>query len=265
MTMKVGILASGEGTNFHAIAEHARLGILRGVEIAVLIYNHPEASVRRRADSYGVKCQLISQEGKGREEFDRDVMNSLEKFGVELVALAGWDRIFGMEFIKRYSWKILNIHPSLLPSFGGKGMYGRKVHRAVLSSGAKVSGPTVHYVEVAVDQGAIIDQQPVYIGDIYKLDLSWEDKVSLLADRVLVHEHRLYSKVIQLQVDGRIKLERREAEREGRLTEISLAVPDYGGSWLSDWEARQTKFVDFQKKVWSEQGKPLERVLPSQP
>ena len=213
--VKLGVLASGEGSNFQAIIDHVRLGILRGIEESVLIYNSSEAKVANRAEKHGVPSEFIPHKGKDRVEFDREIMRTLDRYGVDLLALAGWDRIVSSMFVERYRWKILNIHPSLLPFAGGKGMYGKKVHRAVLESGVKVSGPTVHYVDIAVDQGPIIDQHSIYIGDICLLEKRWEEKVSLLAERVLAYEHRLYSKVIQLQVDNRIRIQTHRLEREG--------------------------------------------------
>ncbi|WP_309491891.1 phosphoribosylglycinamide formyltransferase [Candidatus Hecatella orcuttiae] len=244
----LAVLASGEGTNFQAIADHVAAGVLRNVNLRVLVYNRPEAKVKDRAEKCQVPSEFVSHAGKDRGEFDEEVIDTLNRYGVDLIALAGWDRILGAEFIEKYRWKILNIHPSLLPFAGGKGMYGRKVHKAVLESGVKVTGPTVHYVDIAVDRGPIIDQYPVHIGDIYGLPIAWEDKITLLAERVLLYEHRLYSRVIQLQADGRIKIETEKVEREGMTWELTIAVPDYSGNWLKEWNERQRKFLALQNE-----------------
>lgn len=244
----LAVLASGEGTNFQAIADHVAAGVLQNVNLIVLVYNRPEAKVKDRAEKCGVPSEFVSHVGKDRREFDGEVIDTLNRYDIDLIALAGWDRIVGVEFIEKYRWKILNIHPSLLPFAGGKGMYGRKVHSAVLESGVKVTGPTVHYVDIAVDRGPIIDQYPVYIGDIYGRDIPWEDKVALLAERVLLYEHRLYSRVIQLQADGRIKVKTEKLEIDGATVNVAIVVLDYSGNWLEEWNKRQGKFLALQNE-----------------
>ncbi|GBC74905.1 Phosphoribosylglycinamide formyltransferase [archaeon HR06] len=234
----MAVLASGEGTNFQAIVDHIKLGILRNVDLNLLIYDRTEAKVAERAKREGIEAYLLNI--KDREEFDRELLKILKSRDIELVALAGFLRILGEEVIREYKWKIMNIHPSLLPSFGGKGMYGLKVHKNVLLSGVKVTGCTVHYVDVAVDAGPIILQKAVNIDEeIYQVFSQNPDlAVEILAKKVLKFEHRLYPKALQLHVDKRIKVE--SLNFEGK--EINFVRIDYSNNWEKEWEERQKKY-----------------------
>lgn len=252
--MNVAVLASGRGSNFQAIAEHERLGIFDGVNIAVLIYNHPEANVARIAEEYGAPSVFIEYRKKRRTLFEGEIMDTLESYDVELACLAGWDQIVGAKLFESYRWRLMNIHPALLPAFGRKGLDGRFVHRAVLEYGVKVTGATVFYVDISVDRGPIITQAPVEVREeelsLFSTNLP-EDKeraVEVLSDRVLVHEHRLYSKAIQLHADGRIRV-------VGDKT-----IVDYSGGWEEAWREREKPFIEYQKRYWAGKGYALNEV-----
>nr|WP_262373984.1 formyltransferase family protein [Pyrobaculum arsenaticum] len=267
----MGVLASWRGTNFKAILDHIRLDVLKGVEPAVLIYSDEKAPVREIAEKYGVEAVFVKHRGVPRGEREREMIEVLEGRGVDVVALAGYDYVLSKEFIESFNL-VLNIHPSLLPFAGGKGMYGMRVHMEIYRAGVKVTGPTVHVVDESVDGGPIVDQWPVYIADVYTLPLSTEEKVQIIADRVLIFEHRLYSRVLQAVADGLLELreERVKAPRvveEGgkiKVEEVEIVVKrallTVDEAWRRAWEERQRIYVEYQLKEWAT--KPLHLILP---
>jgi len=272
--VRLGILASWRGTNAKAIFDHVRLGVLKGVEPAVLIYSDAEAPVRKIAESYGVDAVYVPHRGVPRSRREEEVLQTLRQYGVELVALAGYDYILSASFIEQYRWRILNIHPSLLPFAGGKGMHGMRVHAEVYRAGVKITGATVHLVDESIDGGPVLDQWPVYIGDIYAMDLPYEQKLEVLASRVLIYEHRLYSRVIQALADGRLELRAekvkapRVVEEGGRIkyieeeVERTYATLKIDEAWMRQWRERQRIYVEFQLKEWGESGKPMDLICP---
>jgi len=272
--MRLAVLASWRGTNAKAIFDHVRLGVLRGVEPVLLIYSDAEAPVRKIAETYGVDALFIPHRGAPRAAREREILEALRRYGVDLVALAGYDYILSASFIEQYRLRILNIHPSLLPFAGGKGMYGMRVHAEVYRAGAKVTGPTVHLVDESVDGGPILDQWPVYIGDIYALNLPYEEKLGIVADRVLMYEHRLYSRVIQAVADGRLEVRTekvkapRVVEEGGRIryieeeVERTYAILNIDGAWMQQWRERQRAYVEFQLKEWRDSGRPMHLICP---
>ncbi len=269
--MRIGVLASWRGTNFKAIADHINLGVLKGVELSVLIYSDEKAPVGDLARRYGVDAYFVKHRGVPRARREAEMAEILRRYGVELVALAGYDYVLGGGFISQFPL-VLNIHPSLLPFAGGKGMYGVRVHAEVYRSGVKVTGPTVHIVDESVDGGPIVDQWPVYIGDIYSLPLSRDERIQLIADRVLIFEHRLYSRVIQAVADGLLEVREeivrapKVLEEGGRLKAVEeevvvkRAVLKIDEAWRRAWEERQRAYVEHQLKEWA--GKPLHLILP---
>lgn len=271
--IRVVVLASGRGSNFKAILDHIRLGILKGVEVPALIYSDEDAPVRRVAESYGVDAIFVKHRGVPRSEREARIVEVLDQYGADLVAMAGYDYILSSWLIDRYRWRVLNIHPSLLPFAGGKGMYGRRVHMEVFRSGVKVTGATVHFADVAVDAGPVIDQVPVYIGDVYLLGVDRDVKIDLIADRVLVFEHRLYSRVLQLVADGLVEVVDepvktiRPIEEDGkiRLVEeeevVIRAVVKADASWFREWCDRQRLFYEYQVEEWARTGKRLDQLL----
>lgn len=257
--LNVGVLASGRGSNFQAIADHQKLGIFQNVNVSVLIYNNPEAPVNALAQAYEIPSHLIGHRDKDRIEFERQIMGILDSHEIELVCLAGWDRIVGSEFFRKYRWRTLNIHPALLPSFGWKGLNARYVHEAALEYGVKVTGCTVYFVDVSVEKGPIILQQPVKVleSEIRLFKNNREDAVQSLSDRVLIYEHRIYSKAIQLYADGRLKLEQLSSSGEEARPSRVVAV-DLSGGWERKWNERQQRFIEKQKALWATRGRQVE-------
>ena len=196
--LSIGIFASGRGSNFQAILNAIEGGHLKA-EITLLISNKNDAGVISIAGKYSIPIAvIIKKEYPSREHFVRAILSALKQHGVDLVLLAGYMKRIPPEVVAAYRNRILNIHPALLPSFGGKGMYGHYVHEAVLSTGCKVTGVTVHIVDDVYDHGPIVAQRCVPVED--------NDTPETLAARVLMVEHKIYSEVLQLFVEGRIKV-----------------------------------------------------------
>ena len=161
---KIAVLVSGGGTNLQALLDAERDGILHSGEIVLVISNRPGAYALERARNAGVKALEISRKECGSQAaFEERLTGALEEAGVELIILAGFLSILSENFTRRYDRRILNVHPSLIPSFCGAGFYGLKVHEAALSRGVKVTGATVHYVNEIPDGGEIIAQKAVEI------------------------------------------------------------------------------------------------------
>lgn len=198
--IRIGVLASGSGTNLQAIIDSCEKGEING-QIVIVISDNPNAFALERARRKGIKAVAISAAGLKREEHERLVNQHLLDEKVELVALAGYMRIMTPWIIDQWLGRMMNIHPALLPSFGGKGMYGEHVHRTVLEHGCKISGCTVHFVVPEVDGGPIILQECVPVLE--------NDTPETLADRIHPVEHRLYPKAISLFANGKLRLEGR--------------------------------------------------------
>jgi phosphoribosylglycinamide formyltransferase-1 len=192
---RIGILLSGRGSNFEAIVENVASGKLRA-EIAVVISNVESAPGLARARQRGLKAVCIPSKGKLREAFDAQLVEALRAADVGLVVLAGFMRIFSNVMLQAYPNLILNIHPSLLPSFPG-----RDVQQQALDHGVKFSGCTVHLVNDTLDGGPIVLQAAVPVLDT--------DNADALAARILTEEHRIYSEAIDLVLSGRCELEGR--------------------------------------------------------
>ena len=220
---KLAVFVSGRGSNFKAILDHTRLGVLQGVEVGVLISNKPNVGALEIAERYGIESKVIQLQAGDRLRFEREALEVLEARGVNLVALAGFLQILTPYFLNRYRWRIMNLHPTLLPAFPGLRPY-----RQVLAHGMKVSGCTIYYADESVDGGPIILQHAVPVLE--------DDTEETLAQRILRFEHRLYSKAIQLHVDGRLKL-------EGRRVRI-----DYSGGWEERWNERQRAYIEHQER-----------------
>ncbi len=195
--MNIAVLASGGGSNFRAIAEHARAGHMPGVEIVLLVTNNTGSGAATFARERGIEVAHIS----GRthpDDADRQrwLLEILGRHGVGLLVLAGYMKLLPPAVIRRYAGRILNVHPALLPRFGGPGMYGLRVHEAVLVAGERETGVTVHQVTERYDEGEIVAQQrvPVLPGDTPQT----------LQARVLCEEHELYWRVIR-DLAGRLR------------------------------------------------------------
>ncbi|HWA94151.1 MAG TPA: phosphoribosylglycinamide formyltransferase [Terracidiphilus sp.] len=191
--IRLGILLSGRGSNFLAIAENIRAGKLRGVEISVVIANVADAPGLAAAREMGLQTELFVSKGRPRAEHDADVIAALKKHDVNLVILAGYMRLLSPEFIAAFPNRILNIHPSLLPAFPGL-----DAQTQAFEYGVKVAGCTVHFVDEHLDHGAIVLQRAIEV-------LETDDAHSL-AERILREEHIAYSEAIARVASGEYQL-----------------------------------------------------------
>jgi phosphoribosylglycinamide formyltransferase-1 len=186
---KIAVLASGSGSNLAALINAINTGNIKNAKIELVISNKENAYALTRAKEANIPAIYIDKKlFNSDEEYDLYLVNKLNEFKIEVVLLAGYLRIITTPFLKAYKNKILNIHPSLLPDHGGKGMYGIKVHQAVLNSNAKKSGCTVHLVTEKVDGGPILAQTSVSV--------SPDDTPGSLASKVLEQEHKLYPQAV---------------------------------------------------------------------
>ena len=191
---RIGVFASGGGSNVQAILDHFRsLGVARGGDIVVVASDRAAAGALQRASAANVATATLRSRRHPEAEPLAEV---LERFGVDLLVLAGYLQLVPLETTQRFAGRLLNVHPAPLPSFGGPGMYGARVHRAVLAAGVQFSGPTVHFVDEEYDHGAVIAHWPVPV-------LQHDDEHSLAA-RVLRAEHLLYPRVVQAVASGRV-------------------------------------------------------------
>ena len=162
--MKVAVLVSGGGTNLQAIIDAIASGKITNTEIALVISNKEGAYALKRAEQAGIKGAVISpKQYADKEAYSQDMIKTINDAGCELIVLAGFLVVLPESFVNAFEGKIINIHPSLIPSFCGDGFYGLKVHEKALERGVKVTGATVHYVDSGTDTGPIIDQKAVYI------------------------------------------------------------------------------------------------------
>ncbi len=198
--IRIGVLASGSGTNLESIIEACDRGEIDG-DVAVVISNLPEAFALERAREHNIPAYSFPHKDVPREQHEADVIACLEQHQVDLVCLAGYLRMLTPVFINKYMGRIMNTHPALLPSFGGKGMHGLNVHQAVLDYGCKVSGCTIHFVTLEVDGGPIILQKSVPVQE--------GDTPETLQERILKEEHKLFPRAIQLFAQGKLKIEGR--------------------------------------------------------
>ncbi len=187
--VRLGILLSGRGSNFLAIAESIRAGRLAGVEIAVVISNVAEAPGIAAAEELGLPNAVLVSKGRKRAEHDADVAALLKAHGVDLVCLAGYMRLLSPEFVGAFPHRILNIHPSLLPAFPGL-----DAQEQAFNYGVKVAGCTVHFVDEELDHGTIVLQRSIAVRD--------DDDAHSLAARILAEEHVAYSEAIARVVSG---------------------------------------------------------------
>lgn len=200
--MNIAVFASGRGSNLMAILNAIKEGKLNA-KISLVISNNSNAGALEIAKANGIDALHISRKQfSSDEEYVQKILNELKSRNVELIVLAGYMKKIPSEIIKEYPNKILNIHPALLPSFGGKGMYGLNVHKAVIESGVKITGVTVHIVDEEYDHGPIVMQRAVEVRD--------DDTPETLAERVLKVEHEIYPQAIKLFVEGKIKISGRK-------------------------------------------------------
>lgn len=196
--VRIGVLISGNGTNLQALIDSIDNGEING-EICVVISDKEGAYGLERAKKYGIEAiSIVKKNYDSDTEFNKSIINELKKRDIELVVLAGYLKQLSSEFIHEFRNRIINIHPSLIPSFCGKGYYGERVHRAVLEYGVKVTGATVHFVDEGTDTGPIILQRTV--------DINNSDTVETLQKKVLEIEHILLPKAVKLFCDKRLKI-----------------------------------------------------------
>ena len=164
--VKIGVLVSGGGTNLQALIDAEKTGIITSGKISLVVSNKKDAYALTRAENNGIKtATVIKKECKDAKEFEDKIIDLLEENEIELIILAGFMCILSAEFTRKYENRIINVHPSLIPSFCGAGFYGLHVHEAALNYGVKVTGATVHFVNEIPDGGKIIAQKAVEILD----------------------------------------------------------------------------------------------------
>ena len=163
--VKIAVFVSGGGTNLQALIDAEKSGIIKNGKITLVISSNPEAYALVRASENGIATAVADRKKCSGEEFESEIRRLLEENGIELIVLAGFMSILSGKFTSLYPDRIINVHPSLIPSFCGKGFYGLRVHEAALSYGVKVTGATVHFVNEIPDGGKIIMQKAVYIND----------------------------------------------------------------------------------------------------
>ena len=199
--LKLAVLVSGGGTNLQAIIDAISAGKITNACISVVISNNANAYALERARAHGIEALCISpKDFESREAFNQAFLDKLNSYNVDLVVLAGFLVVLPEMMIKEYTNRIVNIHPSLIPSFCGKGFYGLKVHEGVLARGVKVTGATVHFVDEGTDTGPIILQKAV--------EVEQGDTPEKLQRRVMEQaEWRILPRAIDLIANGRVKVE----------------------------------------------------------
>ncbi len=162
--LRVAVFVSGGGTNLQAIIDAQNSGIIRDAKVELVISSSKSAYALKRAENANIKTAVISKKNfENANQWENELVNELKRNSIDLIVLAGFMSILSKDFIKQYPNKIINVHPSLIPSFCGEGMYGLHVHEAALAKGVKVTGATVHYVNEIVDGGEIIAQKAVEV------------------------------------------------------------------------------------------------------
>ena len=195
---KIAVFASGRGSNFKAIHKKIKSGEIPG-RVVCVISDKPNPPVFDKADEEKIPTHYINRKQfKKKKEYSNFLINILKKYKTELIVLAGYLKLIPPEVVDEYRNKIINIHPALLPKYGGRGYYGMKVHQAVIDSGDKKSGATVHIVDEIYDNGQIVKQEEV--------EVKPDDTPQDLADRVLQMEHKIFPQVVKAFCEDRIKI-----------------------------------------------------------
>lgn len=201
MSTRIAVLCSGGGSNLQAIIDQVEAGNIDG-EIVLVLANASKAYALERAKKHGIPCEFVSKKQAGSSEAFNDILlEKLQQAKADLVVLAGYLPIVGAQIVKAYPHKIINIHPALIPSFCGVGMYGHYVHEAVLAYGAKISGATTHFVDEEVDHGGVIMQKSVPVLE--------GDTPEMLAARVLTVEHEILPETVRLFCAGKLGVDGR--------------------------------------------------------
>lgn len=204
MTVRVAVFASGGGTNLQALLD--RFGGPAGpagrvAEVVLVVTDREDAGALDRARAAGVPTRVIAARDRAADDVAWDMLDALLAARVELIALAGYLRLVPTEVVRQFRGRIVNIHPSLLPAFGGKGMYGSRVHRAVLDAGCRVTGVTVHLVDAGLDTGPVLLQEAVPV--------HYDDDAESLHERLRPVEHRLLVEAVLALASDRVGVEGR--------------------------------------------------------
>jgi phosphoribosylglycinamide formyltransferase 1 len=202
MGKRIGVLLSGRGSNFEALADSVAAGRIPGAEIAVVVSNREGAPGSAKAKERGIAVRVLPSKGLEREVYDRQVVAVLHEFKVDLVCLAGYMRLLSPFFVAAFPNRILNIHPSLLPSFPGL-----ESQRQALEYGVKIAGCTVHFVDENLDAGPIVLQATVPVRD--------DDTEETLSSRILQEEHRIYTEAVRIVLEGKYEIVRRRVVKTG--------------------------------------------------
>ena len=222
---RVAVLASGGGSNLGALLAHLdALGAARRADVVLVASDRASAGALGRARERGIAAGSLPATADGHA-----LALLLEAHEVDLVALAGYLKLVPAEVVRRYRGRMLNVHPALLPAFGGPGMYGHRVHRAVLEAGVRVSGATVHFVDEHYDRGPIVAQWPVPVLP--------GDTADSLAARVLRAEHAIFPRVVQAVAAGLVTL-----SHDGRVQGSALELPDAPFAMLSESRTLDSRF-----------------------
>ena len=200
MTKRLGVLLSGRGSNFEALADSIPAGRIPNAEIAIVISNRDGAPGIEKAQQRRIPTKVIPSKGLEREVYDRQVVAVLQGHKVDLICLAGYMRLLSPYFVAAFPQRVLNIHPSLLPSFPGL-----ESQRQALEYGVKFAGCTVHFVDENLDAGPIVLQSAIPVRD--------HDTEATLSERILAEEHRIYSEAVKIVMEGRYKIAGRRVVR----------------------------------------------------
>ncbi|MBQ6017473.1 MAG: phosphoribosylglycinamide formyltransferase [Clostridiales bacterium] len=199
--MKIAVFVSGGGTNLQAIIDNTKDGILKDIEIVLVLSSSKTAYALERAANNGIKSVVVSKKDfDSIEAWDEAVVKAVDESGAELIVLAGYLSLMGPKVVSKYSNRIINIHPALIPSFCGAGMYGIRPHKAALAKGVKVSGATVHFVNENYDEGPILLQKAV--------DVLPDDTPETLQRRIMEQcEWKILPQAIRIIADGKVVIE----------------------------------------------------------
>ena len=201
-TLNIAIFASGRGSNFKAILDEIEHGKIHNARIVLVISNNPEAGALTTARDHDIpSVHLNRKQFDSDASFNREILDRLRKHGANFIALAGYLKKIDSVIVRAFKNRILNVHPALLPSFGGTGMYGMFVHEAVIASKAKYSGATVHIVDEEYDRGPVVLQR--------RVELAEDETPETLAAKVLRVEHQIYPEAIRLFAEGRVQVQDR--------------------------------------------------------
>ena len=198
--LRIAVLVSGGGTNLQAVIDRIEDGTIRNTEIAMVISNNKNAKALERAEKHNIpSCCISPKDFESREVFNKTLLRTLTDLNPDLIVLAGFMVVIPPEMIRAFKNRIINIHPSLIPSFCGTGYYGLRVHEAALARGVKISGATVHFVDEGTDTGPIILQKAV--------EVKPTDTPEVLQRRIMEEaEWQIMPKAIDLIANGKVKV-----------------------------------------------------------